>query len=76
MSDLQQEYGDRVDFVVVDAVETAQRKDEIEAYGFHDLRHGLVAFSSTGEAVVKLPGHEFGKPEITAAIEAVLKAKP
>ena len=73
MSELQQEYGDRVDFVVVDAAETAARKDEIEAFGFHDLRHGLVAFDSAGQAVVKLPGHEFGKAEITAAIEAALK---
>ena len=72
MRELQQEHGDRVDFVIVPAGETARRQDEIEAYGFTDLKHGLVAFDREGRARVKLPGHQFGKPEIEAAMREVL----
>jgi hypothetical protein len=31
-----------------------------------------VTFSAAGEPVGKLPGHEFGREEIVAAIEAAL----
>lgn len=72
MGELETEYGDRADFVVVSAEETAQRQEEIALYGFTDLKHGLVVFSSTGEAVVKLPGHQFGKEQIEAGLLQVL----
>lgn len=72
MGELEKEYGDRVDFVLVPAEETAARFDEIEAFGFAQQRHGLVGFSPTGEPLVKLPGHDFGRPEIEAAIEELL----
>jgi hypothetical protein len=70
--ELQQEHGDRVDFVVVSAEETARRQDEIVAFGFADLKHGLVAFDREGRARVKIAGHQFGKPEIEAAMWTVL----
>jgi hypothetical protein len=70
--ELQQEHGDRVDFVIVPAAETARRQDEIEEFGFTDLKHGLVAFDREGRARVKLAGHQFGKPEIEAAMWEVL----
>ena len=73
MGELQTEYGEQVDFVIVSAEETAQRMDEIEQYGFTELKHGLVAFDGEGQAQVKLPGHQFGRPEIEAAIQRVLE---
>jgi hypothetical protein len=72
VGELEPEYQDRVDFTIVSAAETAQRQDEIEAFGFTALKHGLVAFDAAGVPVVKLPGHQFGKDEIRAAVEAVL----
>lgn len=72
MGELEGQYGDRVEFNIVPAAETAKRGDEIALYGFTDLKHGLVGFSAQGEARVKLPGHQFGKPEIEAAIQKIL----
>jgi hypothetical protein len=72
--ELEPEYQDRIDFVVIEAEETALRQDEIDELGFTELKHGLVGFSGSGEAVVKLPGHQFGKPEIEQAIQALLAA--
>ncbi len=74
MGELETEYAGQVKFVVVSAEDTAKRQDEIEEFGFSDMKHGLVAFSSNGEALVKLPGHNFGKDKITEAIEVVLAA--
>ena len=75
MSELETEYEGRVRFGLVSAEETAQRGDEIEAFGFTALKHGLVGFNGEGEAVVKMPGHQFGKAEITAKIEELLSAE-
>ena len=48
--------------------------DEIEMFGFTDLKHGLVAFDSEGNAEVKIPGHQFGREEIEKAVQEVLPA--
>lgn len=72
MGELQTEYADRVNFNVIPAEETARRSDELDEYGFTELRHGLVIFSSDGEAIVKMPGHQFGRTEIEAGIGEVL----
>jgi len=72
VGELETQYGDRVDFQVVPAEETAKRGDEIALYGFTDLKHGLVGFTAEGEARVKMPGHQFGKPEIESAIHQIL----
>lgn len=74
VGELAQEYEGRVEFNVISAEETAKAGKEIESFGFTDQRHGLVAFSSKGEALVKLPGHQFGKAEIKTAVETVLAA--
>lgn len=73
VGELEQEYGDRIDFVIVGAEETAQRGDEIEEFGFTDLKHGLVGFDREGEARTKMPGHQFGKPEILAVVQDLLE---
>ena len=72
MGELEPEYEGRIDFVLISADETAQRADEIEAYGFTEARHGLVGFTPEGDPLVKMPGHYFGKEEIVAAIEVLL----
>lgn len=72
MGELEDEYGGRVVFDVVPAEGTALAGDELERFGFTALRHGLVVFDENGDAVAKLPGHQFGKDEIQAAIETAL----
>ena len=72
VSELAPEYEGRVEFVIVSAEETKRRQDEIVAFGFADQKHGLVAFSSEGEVVTTLPGHQFGKEEIVAVLQQVL----
>lgn len=73
MGDLEHEYGDRVDFTIVPAEETRHRMAEIQAFGFAEQRHGLVGFTADGEALVKMPGHQFGRPEIEAAVQRLLR---
>ena len=73
MGELESEYEGRIQFVLIDAEETAKRGDEIEEYGFTDLLHGLVGFTSDGTVVEKLPGHQFGKEEIVQVIETLLR---
>ncbi len=72
VGELEEEYGDRVDFRVVSPEETAAASAEIDAFGFTELKHGLVAFTPDGEAAVKIAGHRFGRDEIAAAVETVL----
>ena len=72
MGELKVEYEGRIQFVLIDAEETAQRGAEIDEYGFTDQLHGMVGFTSNGTALVKMPGHLFGKQEIVQAIEELL----
>lgn len=72
VGELAQQYEGRVRFEVVPAEETANRGEEIEEFGFTAQKHGLVGFDPSGAAIVKMPGHMFGKDEITAAIEQLL----
>ena len=76
VGELEEVYGDRIDFVVVPAEETMQpqAQSEIDAFGFTDLKHGLVVFDPEGVPAVKMPGHAFGREEIETAIETVLGA--
>jgi hypothetical protein len=72
VGELTPEYEGRVDFVLISAEETAGRQDEIIEYGFVDQKHGLVGFTSERVALVKMPGHNFGKPEIQEAANTLL----
>ncbi len=74
MGELEQEYGERVDFVIIPAEETLARSDELEEYGLKEALHGLVIFDADGEAQVKMPGHQFGRPEIEEGLLGVLGA--
>ena len=71
MGELELEYGDRVDFVIVEAEETKARGDELERYLLASRRHGLVAFDAAGEVVVTIAGHQFGREEIVMAIDQI-----
>lgn len=73
VSELRAEHGDQVDFVIVSAEETAKRADEIERYQLAARKHGLVAFDASGEAVLTIAGHAFGKPEIEMALAQIAK---
>jgi len=72
VGELQNEYTDRVRFTIIPAEETARSSEALEEYGFTDLKHGLVVFAANGEALVKLPGHQFGREQIAAGIELAL----
>lgn len=74
MSELEKEYADRAKFTIVPPEETVAATEDIERFGFTDLKHGLVAFDAEGEALVKMPGHDFPKEDIVAALEKVLAA--
>lgn len=73
VGELRSVYGEKVDFVIVDAVETAKRADEIARYNLAVRKHGLVAFDASGEAVLTIAGHTFGRPEIEMAVAQVAK---
>jgi hypothetical protein len=72
VGELQTEYDAQIRFSIIPPAETKTRTEEINGFGFEAQLHGLVAFDSEGNAVAKLPGHNFGKEEIRGAIEKVL----
>ncbi len=72
MRELEQDYEGRATFTIISAEETAASADDIEAFGFTDLKHGLVVFDGEGEPRVKLPGHMFGRAEIEEGLKGVL----
>ena len=72
VGELETEYEGRVQFNIVSAEETAERGDEIDALGFTEQLHGLAGFTSEGDPVIEMPGHQFEKAEIAAAIEELL----
>ena len=73
VSALEQTYADKpIDFVIISPDETKARVDEIAEFGFTDLQHGLVVFNGEGEAIAKMPGHQFGRDEIEAAMGPIL----
>jgi len=70
--ELEQDYEGQARFTIVSPEQTAASAEALEEYGFTELKHGLVVFDAEGAAVVKLPGHMFGRPEIEAGLKQVL----
>jgi len=68
VGELEKEYGDRVEFRVVSAEETKNKKHELDALHMSHRGHGLVAFTDNGDPAVILAGHQFGADEIRMAI--------
>jgi len=73
VGELRNTYGEKVDFVIVPAAETAKRSDEIQRFNLAVRKHGLVAFDASGEPVLTIAGHTFGKPELEMAVAQVAK---
>ena len=73
VGELRNVYGEKVDFVIVDAADTAKRTDEIARYNLAVRKHGLVAFDASGEPVLTIAGHAFGRSEIEMAVMQVAK---
>ena len=69
---LRDEYEGRVEFTIISPEETAQSGADLEAYHLASRGHGLIAFDQSGEAVLTIAGHTFGKEEILMAIAQVL----
>ena len=72
VGELEKDYGRWMDFNVIPAEVTAESQEEIEAFGFAELRHGLVVFDAAGDVAATLPGHQFGRSEIEAALQPLL----
>jgi hypothetical protein len=70
--ELEQDYEGRATFTIISPEETAASAEDIESFGFTDLKHGLVVFDGEGEPRVKLPGHRFGRVEIEQGLKGVL----
>jgi len=69
--ELEAEYEGRFTFEIVPPEETLKRAEEL---GLYDLgSHGLVVLDSKGVEVAHLPGHQFGREEIEAAMQAALR---
>jgi len=72
VGELQTSYSNQINFNIIPSVETLKRTEEVNGFGFEDQKHGMVAFDAEGKPVVLIPGHNFGKDEIEAAIQKVL----
>ena len=70
--ELEQEYKGQAIFEIKTPQETAASYDKILAFGFADLRHGLVIFDANGAPTLKLPGHAYGRAQIEAGLKAAL----
>ena len=72
MGELEKEYEGKVTFKVI-PLQSPEAQKEIERYDFEELSHGLVGFDKSGKHTVTIPGHNFGKEEIVAKIEELLR---
>lgn len=72
MSELETEYGDRINFNLIPAERTAQSADELASFGFTELKHGMVGFAADGEVLIKVPGHNYGKDRVQEVVDIVL----
>ena len=70
MSDLQKEYDGRVTFNVI-PINAAGADQEIQKHSLGT--HGLVVYGADGAVSTTIPGHNFERKEIEAAIAGVLE---
>ena len=73
VSELRDVHGEKVEFVIVPAAETARRQDEIQRFNLAARKHGLVAFDASGEPVLTLAGHSYGRAELEMAVAQIAK---
>ncbi len=74
MGELESKYEEEATFTIVPPEETLQAGDQIAQFGFEAMKHGLVILSPDGEALVMMPGHQFGREEIESSLNKVLTA--
>jgi hypothetical protein len=66
--ELEKEYEGQFKFEIIPPEETLKRAEEL---GLYDLgSHGLVVLAPDGKELAHLPGHQFGRAEIEAAMLA------
>lgn len=72
MSELDDVYGDRIDFEVI--VPTIAEDGELQypETSPHVASHGLEAVDAEGNLIEAIDGHAFGKPEVEAVVQRVL----
>jgi len=73
--DLEKEYAGRVAFEILPA-SSPRGREAVERNGWDDPLHGLECLSPDGRVVGNLPGHGYGRAEIVAQVEALLKQAP
>lgn len=73
MSELAVEYEGKITAITV-PVTTEEGQAAVQKYGWQQAQHGLVTLSPDGKMVGTIPGHRYGKKEIRAKVEELLKA--
>lgn len=68
MRELETEYAGRIRFEIV---QVYGREEEVRGFGLGN--HGLVGFDPEGNAKVFLPGHQYGREEVVAKVEELLR---
>jgi hypothetical protein len=71
VGDLEKEYEGRVRFEIL-AATSPEGRAAAERNGWKDARHGLECLAPDGRVVGNLPGHNYGREEIRAQVEALL----
>lgn len=75
MRDLEKKYEGRVAFEILSAT-SPEGRAATERNGWKDALHGLEALAPDGRVVGNLPGHNYGREEVLAQVEALLKEVP
>ena len=65
-------YAGKVRITVVEAFSDEGKAARVK-YGFGDQLHGTVGIGPGGETLFILPGHQYGRDEIVAAIDKILR---
>ena len=57
----------------VSSLTTPEGRVESEKYDWQGKLHGLVGFDTFGKQAILIPGHEYGKERVRAAVEELLR---
>ena len=72
MGELSKQYEGRVEFTIASA-KTPEGQEAVKKYELDARKHGLVVLDGKGNVAARIPGHNFGKEEIQAVVEELLK---
>ena len=65
-------YAGKVRLTVVEAFSEEGKAAQVK-YGFGEQLHGTVGIGPGGETLFVLPGHQYGRDEIVAEIDKILR---